>query len=75
MFLGSRVRPVHRTDNLAAFCGPIVEASTAHNPTGLLHSNSFFFYNKEISYRVSDIKPRKVSDLKVEIRAGIAQSV
>jgi hypothetical protein len=34
-FLGSRARPVRRTDNLAAICLDNVGSSTSHNPTGL----------------------------------------
>jgi hypothetical protein len=35
MLLGSKVRPVRRSDSLAAICLDNVGSLTPHNPTGL----------------------------------------
>jgi hypothetical protein len=35
MFLGSKMWPVHRGDNVATICKPIVESLTSYNSIGL----------------------------------------
>jgi hypothetical protein len=56
MFLGGRARPVPKDDNLTVDYEPIVEASTSHNPIGLLGllQGELYFLCKERRWRDRD---------------------